>query len=43
MRELQNIDKLAFSGSKTDMVNEMILKYAETYKRRVHLTQSSIF
>ena len=43
MRELQNIDKLAFSGSKTDMVNEMILKYAETYTRRVHLTQSSIF
>ena len=43
MRELQNIDKLTFSGSKTDMVNEMILKYAETYKRRVHLTQSSIF
>jgi prepilin-type N-terminal cleavage/methylation domain-containing protein len=43
MRELQNIDKLAFSGSKTDMVNEMILKYAETYKRRVHLTQSPIF
>lgn len=43
MRELQNIDKLAFSGSKTELVNDMILKYAETYTRRVHFTQSPMF
>ena len=43
MRELQNIDKLAFSGSKTELVNDMILKYAETFTRRVHFTQSSMF
>jgi prepilin-type N-terminal cleavage/methylation domain-containing protein len=43
MRELQNIDNLAFSGSRTDFVNDVILKYVETYTRRVHFTQSSMF
>ena len=43
MRELQNIDKLAFSGTKKELVNDMILKYAETFTRRVHFTQSSMF
>ena len=43
MRELQNLDKIALSGSKSDYVNEVMLKYAETFTRRVHFTHSSMF